>query len=203
VRVLEDRARIARDLHDHVIQQLFAAGLAVQAAVPRIADERTAMSLQNVVSNLDEAIKRIRTSIFQARSSRARTLRAAVLDIVEEVRPGLGFEPAVDLDGPIDTMIRGDLAEDVIAFVREGLTNVAKHARAQRAHLALHATTTSLTVTVSDDGAGIGPTKRRSGLDNLRERAESRHGSMLVGKGAGLGGTTLVWTVPIETSRIS
>jgi signal transduction histidine kinase len=197
VRVLEDRARIARDLHDHVIQQLFAAGLSVQAVVAHVTDARTAASLEGVVGTLDAAIKRIRLSIFESGPRRAGTLRAAVLDVVDELRPALGFEPGIDLDGPLDALISDDLSDDVIAFVRESLTNVAKHARARRAMLTVHATSAVVSVTVSDDGDGIGRATRRSGLYNLQHRAAMRQGSMVVDSDGVLGGTTVVWTVPI------
>ena len=201
VRVLEDRARIARDLHDHVIQQLFAAGLSVQAVVAHVTDDKTAATLEGVVSTLDEAIKRIRLSIFESGPRRAGTLRGAVLDVVDEVRPALGFEPGIDLDGPLDALADDDLRDDVIAFVRESLTNVAKHAGARRATLIVHATSAVLTVTVSDDGDGIGRATRRSGLHNLQLRAARRQGSMVIDSAGVLGGTTLVWTVPIVSTR--
>jgi signal transduction histidine kinase len=90
-----------------------------------------------------------------------------------------------------------ELIRDVTAVVREALTNVAKHAQASAAQLSVHATTAQLTVTVSDNGAGMGVTSRSSGLENMRCRAEARQGSMVIAELPDLGGTTLVWTVPI------
>ena len=197
VLLLEDRARIARDLHDHVIQQLFAAGLMVQATATHLEAERDVATLSDVVTSLDQAIKQIRVSIFQLQPSSATGLRSAVLDVVSEVRPALGLDPRLDLDGPLDSMSTDDLVRDVTAVVREALTNVAKHAHATTARLSIHATTAQLTVTISDDGCGMASTTRRSGLDNMRRRAEDRHGSMVVAEVPDLGGTTLVWTVPI------
>ncbi len=197
VLLLEDRARIARDLHDHVIQQLFAAGLMVQATSAHLEAERDVAALSDVVTSLDEAIKQIRVSIFQLQPSSMTGLRSAVLEVVGEVRPALGLDPRLDLDGPLDSVSTDDLVRDVTAVVREALTNVAKHAKATSAQLSIHATTSQLTVTVSDDGAGMSDTTRRSGLDNMRRRAENRHGSMVVAELPDLGGTTLVWTVPI------
>jgi signal transduction histidine kinase len=195
--LLEDRARIARDLHDHVIQQLFAAGLMVQATSTHLEAERDIATLGDVVTSLDEAIKQIRISIFQLQPASALGMRSAVLDVVSEVRPALGFDPHLDLDGPLDSLSTEDLIRDVTAVVREGLTNVAKHARAVRAELSIHATTSQLTVTISDDGDGLGTTTRRSGLDNMRRRAEERQGTMVIAEVPDLGGTTLVWTAPI------
>ncbi|MGC4110945.1 MAG: GAF domain-containing protein [Nocardioides sp.] len=197
VLLLEDRARIARDLHDHVIQQVFAAGLVIQATASGSDDPALIGALQDVVTNLDDAIKQIRVSIFQLQPPVPGSLRAAVLDVVADVRPGLGIDPRVDLDGPLDSVATNDLVSDVTAVVRESLVNIARHAAASEVQLSIHATTTRLTVTVSDDGVGVGDGRRRSGLENLRERAESRHGSMAVAEVPDLGGTTVVWTVPI------
>jgi signal transduction histidine kinase len=197
VMLLEDRARIARDLHDHVIQQIFAAGLVVQATASRFEDAADVSMLQDVVSHLDDAIKQIRVSIFQLQPPSGSGLRSALLDVVSEVRPGLGFDPTLDLDGPIDSVCSEDLARDVTAVVREALTNVAKHAEAGTAHLTVHATSSQLTVTISDDGHGLGPVSRISGLDNMRRRAEDRSGSMVLAEVPDLGGTTIVWTAPI------
>jgi signal transduction histidine kinase len=197
VLLLEDRARIARDLHDHVIQQVFAAGLVVQAEVSRLRDPVAVRALQDVVNNLDGAIKQIRVSIFQLQPPVPGGLRAAVMDVLADVQPGLGVDPRLDLDGPLDSVATSDLVSDVTAVVREALVNIARHASASAVVLSIHATTTRLTVTVSDDGIGVGDVGRRSGLENMRERAEARHGSMIVAEVPDLGGTTLVWTVPI------
>jgi signal transduction histidine kinase len=198
VLLLEDRARIARDLHDHVIQQIFAAGLVVQATASRLDGIADVTALQDVVSHLDDAIKQIRVSIFQLQPPASTGLRSAVMDVVSEVRPGLGFDPTIDLDGPIDSVCGEDLSRDVTAVVREALTNVAKHAEARSAHLSLHATTSQLTVTISDDGRGMGAVSRISGLDNMRRRAEERAGSMVLAEVPDLGGTTIVWAVPVR-----
>jgi signal transduction histidine kinase len=197
VLLLEDRARIARDLHDHVIQQVFAAGLVVQATASSVVDPTSVKALQEVVEHLDDAIKQIRVSIFQLQPPVPGGLRAAVLDVVAELQPALGFAPRFDMDGPLDSVATADLVRDVTAVVREGLSNVARHASATRAQLSVFATTTRLTVTISDDGSGVGDGSRRSGLDNMRQRAEGRNGSMAIAEVPDLGGTTLVWTVPI------
>ena len=195
--LLEDRTRIARDLHDHVIQQLFAAGLLIQATSSDVHDPVAVAALREVVDHLDEAIKQIRVSIFQLQPPAPGGLRSAVMDVVAEVQPALPIVPRVDLDGPLDSVTTADLARDVTAVVREGLSNVARHASATVVQLSVFATTSRLTVTISDDGTGLGDVARRSGLDNMRRRAEERNGSMVVAEVPDLGGTTLVWTVPV------
>jgi signal transduction histidine kinase len=197
VLLLEDRARIARDLHDHVIQQVFAAGLVVQATAASVHEKSSVTALQEVVDHLDEAIKQIRVSIFQLQPPVPGGLRAAVMDVVAEVQPALVTTPRVELDGPLDSVATADLVRDVTAVVREGLANVARHASATAVELSVFATTTRLTVTISDDGTGVGDATRRSGLENMRRRAEDRDGSMAIAEVPDLGGTTLVWTVPI------
>jgi signal transduction histidine kinase len=197
VLLLEDRARIARDLHDHVIQQVFAAGLVVQATASSVEDAASVTALQEVVEHLDDAIKQIRVSIFQLQPPVPGGLRAAVMDVVAELQPAIGFAPRIDLDGPLDSVATADLVRDVTAVVREGLSNVARHSSATVVQLSVFATTNRLTVTISDDGTGVGEGTRRSGLDNMRGRAEDRNGSMAVAEVPDLGGTTLVWTVPI------
>jgi signal transduction histidine kinase len=195
--LLEDRARIARDLHDHVIQQVFAAGLVIQATAVSLDEPAAEKALQGVVADLDQAIKQIRVSIFQLQPPLHGGLRAAVMGVVAEVQHALGLSTRVELDGPLDSVATADLVRDVTAVVREGLTNVARHASATVVQLNVFATTNRLTVTISDDGPGLGDGTRRSGLDNLRQRAESRNGSLAIAEVPDLGGTTVVWTVPV------
>jgi signal transduction histidine kinase len=197
VLLLEDRARIARDLHDHVIQQIFAAGLVIQATASSVHDPASVTALQETVDHLDDAIKQIRVSVFQLQPPVPGGLRAAVMDVVADVQPALGMRPRIELDGPLDSVATADLVRDVTAVVREGLSNVARHASATVVQLSVFATTNRLTVTISDDGSGVGDGSHRSGLDNMRRRAEDRNGSMVIAEVPDLGGTTLVWTVPI------
>ena len=125
--LLEDRARIARDLHDHVIQQLFAAGMGIQGVAAGL-DEPRADQLEEVVGRVDEAIRQIRSSIFQLTPHRfGGHLRTAVMEVVAEVTPVLGFSPDVSFSGPVDILSDPQLTGDVAAVVREGLTNIARH----------------------------------------------------------------------------
>jgi signal transduction histidine kinase len=195
--LLEDRTRIAQDLHDHVIQQLFAAGMTLQGLAVAVTDPTRARMLDKVVDTLDDAVKQIRTSIFQLRppTHGSTSLRGSVLQTVSDVVPALGFEPRVTFDGPVDAVSDDDLSADVLAVVREALTNTAKHASASSAAVHLHAAPTTFDVTVADDGVGL-TGNRRSGLANLRQRAERRGGSLVVDVPPAGTGTRLHWSVP-------
>ena len=193
--LLEDRARIARDLHDHVIQQLFAAGMGIQGVAAGLDDQR-ADQLEEVVGRVDEAIRQIRSSIFQLTPHRfGGHLRTAVMDVVDEVAPVLGFSPEVSFSGPVDILSDPELTGDVAAVVREGLTNVARHARAGRVQVRVSGSADQMTVCVTDDGVGLGEGGRRSGLTNIRRRAEHRSGSFIIEDCAP--GTRITWTASV------
>lgn len=194
--VLQDRERIARDLHDHVIQRLFASGLTLEGMAGSLPPEAAARVV-SVVDDLDVTIRQIRNLIFRLQPpAEGRALRSAVLTVVSETASVLGFEPEVGFEGPVDTVAGDGLVDDVVAVVREALSNVVRHARATR--VVLHVGTTSgvLTVLVRDDGVGLGDVDRRSGLDNLAQRAAGYGGSCEVGAGPS-GGTELRWSVPL------
>ncbi len=199
--LFEDRARIARDLHDHVIQQLFASGMKLQGVAMSLGDESPdAQSIEQVVDTIDAAIRQIRSSIFQLRPRTllgAGGVRAGVLAVVTEVTPSLAGDPSVSFSGPVDTVSNEALLADVVAVVREALTNVARHAQAQRVTASVAVTASTLVVTVEDDGVGVGASARSSGLANIRQRAENRSGKLDVGPGADGRGTRLTWQVPI------
>jgi signal transduction histidine kinase len=194
VDLLEDRARIARDLHDHVIQRLFAAGLNLQAHATRAGESGPA--IEEVVDDLDDVIKQIRNAIFQLRPVPG-GVRAAVMDVVGEVRGSLGFEPHVVFEGPVDNTVTGSLLNDVTAVVREALTNIAKHAGASTAQVSVDVRDGELRVLVSDDGRGLGTVTRSSGLGNMRVRAESRAGTLDVRPLHEASGTCVEWRVPL------
>lgn len=196
--VLEDRARIARDLHDHVIQQLFASGMTLQGAAMTLGETPAAERIAHVVDSIDDAIRQIRTSIFQLQPHAmvGAGLRAGVLTVVSEVTPTLGRDPHVHFTGPVDAVSDNALGDDVAAVVREGLTNAAKHARAHQVEVAVAVKGAMLEVVVCDDGVGIGPSTRSSGLMNLQQRAEARSGSCDIGTGLNGVGTRIVWQVP-------
>lgn len=193
--VLEDRARIARDLHDHVIQQLFGAGLTLQAALPTVPAVASG-PLEDVVNSLDDSIRQIRTAIFglRPRTTVDGGLRDAVLETAREASRGLGFNPGVRFEGPVDLLADADLMGDVIAVIREALSNIARHARAHSAHVRLRATADELKVVVTDDGVGMdGARTTRSGLSNLESRAHAHHGALEIDTSPDRG-TTLTWS---------
>lgn len=182
VLLLEDRARIARDLHDNVIQQLFAAGMELQSVESSLGPGTAAERLDSTAQTLDDAIANIRTIIF-ALSHTGRSgdsLRHRLLDIVNEVGAVLPKSATISFSGPVDVVSELDLADDIAAFVREGLTNVVRHAAAGTASVLVKASADEIIVGIADDGHGIGDTTRRSGLKNIAERARLRDGDLTV-----------------------
>jgi signal transduction histidine kinase len=197
--MLDERERIAADLHDHVIQRLFAAGLSLQAVAAGLGSGRQTDRIMGTIKDLDDTISQIRTTIFQLQLTGQTTtkgLRVRMLDVVAEVSPALGFDPAVRFAGLLEGTVADDLAEDLLAVVREALSNVARHARASSAEVEVTAKAGTLTLDVRDDGVGLQPSARRSGLANLRRRAE-HHGGTLSLQPCEPSGTWLQWRVPI------
>jgi signal transduction histidine kinase len=199
--VFNDRDRIARDLHDLVIQRLFASGLSLQATLGPLADRpATADRVQRVVDDLDDTIKVIRSTIYSlGRRDRAdRTgLRARLFTEVDRAAESLGFTPALRMTGLLDTLVPPDLADHLLAVLREALSNAARHARATAVEVDAEATATELTLLITDNGRGIAPSAtRRSGLENLRARARVLGGTFTVGPREP-SGTVLRWAVPL------
>lgn len=202
--LLDERGRIARDLHDHVIQRLFAIGLTTQSISAQV-DARVAGRLQDCVEGIDETIAQIRSTIYRLTGplvSAENSVRARAARLVEDMAPVLGFRAELDVRGPVDFGVEDDLTDDCIAVLREALTNAAKHAQASRVTVTITASAVELCLEVTDDGRGIGAVTRRSGLTNLRTRAERRHGRLIVASGAPRG-TRLTWTVPIGSASRS
>ncbi|MFT5203533.1 MAG: two-component system sensor histidine kinase DevS [Candidatus Aldehydirespiratoraceae bacterium] len=194
----EDHERIAKDMHDNVIQELFALGMSLQAAVPSIADESTASRVENAVSSLDEVILSIRSLIFDVRGVRSHQdgLRSRVVEVATSLIPSLGFEPSVSFDGPVDSVPESVQAH-VVAVAREAMTNVARHAGASAAAVSVQCRNGVVTVLVTDDGVGMPaePT-RRSGHTNLAARAREVEGAFVVDTHPD-GGTSVSWSGPI------
>jgi signal transduction histidine kinase len=200
--LLEDRDRIARDLHDLAIQRLFATGMTLQSAARFIEHPGASERVVRAIADLDETIKIIRTTIFGLRAREAvggQTLRSRAAHAVGEAQHLLGFAPRLSMEGLLDTDVPQQVAEDVMAVLAEALSNAARHAQATRVEVALHATTKEVVLAVSDDGVGLPAEGRRSGLANLAERAQ-RLGGSFEASAAEEGGTRLVWRAPLERS---
>ncbi len=193
----DDRDRIARDLHDLVIQRLFATGMSLQGILRLISDSRASERILTAIDDLDTTIREIRSAIFalETPTGAASGFRAEVVRLAARAAEGLGFEPAVRFDGPVDNTVSADMAAHVFAVLREALSNVARHAQATRVEILL-ASSKDLVVAVEDDGIGIADPSRSSGLANLRQRAQGFGGDMEIGPRQG-GGTRLVWHVPL------
>ena len=194
-----ERDRIARDLHDHVIQRLYAIGLTMQH-VSSLVGAETAERLVTAVTDIDAAIAQIRSTIFRLTTpilGADVSLRARAEALVDELEPVLGYRPALVSEGPLDFGLDDDLVTDCEAVLREGITNIARHARATRADVKIAVGGQQVQIEISDDGRGLGDADRRSGLANMRQRAEQHGGTLEVSEAADGTGTRLVWTVPL------
>jgi signal transduction histidine kinase len=199
VTVLQDRDRIARDLHDLVIQRLYATGMSLQGAMPLISRPDVAERVSRAVDAMDDTISEIRSAIFalQARpETKEPSTREQILQIIDEITGPLGFAPSVRLVGDLAENVPADTARQMLTALREGLSNAARHAAASRVDVSIEANG-SLVLMVRDDGRGLTGSTRRSGLANLAQRAEQLGGEMRVGPAAGGGGTELRWQVPL------
>ncbi|GAA0919084.1 GAF domain-containing protein [Pseudonocardia zijingensis] len=195
--MLDERDRIAADLHDQVIQRLFAAGLSLQSVAMGLGPGRPAERILATVADLDATISQIRTTIFELhdqRTSAAGGLRARLVDVASDAAMALGFDPGIRFEGPVDTLPT-EVAEDLVAVLREALANVARHARAENASAELVVREDEVTLCVHDDGIGISAPPRASGLANMRRRAE-RHDGRCEVTARDSGGTTVHWSIP-------
>jgi signal transduction histidine kinase len=196
--ILSDRHRIARDLHDQVIQRLFATGLRLQQIAQRMGPGPESERIDERVDELDETIEEIRSTIFGLRQelvAEPGRLARELNDLVGDLTDVLGFPPRVSLAEPLDA-VPDDVAEDLVAAAREALTNVAKHAGATRVELDVSFADSDVVLEVADNGVGFADPERRSGLVNLSERA-LRHGGRCSVRRVPNGGTELVWTASL------
>jgi two-component system, NarL family, sensor histidine kinase DevS len=195
--VLEDRERIARDLHDVVIQRLFATGLQLQSTARLARAPEVGERIANAVDELDNTIRDIRSAIFELRGPVAATLRADIRATVDAAAASLGFRPELALDGPVDSAVPDEVRPDAVAALREALSNVVRHARASTVRVTVRAGGGRLRITVSDNGVGEpAGLDERSGLLNIRQRAARHHGTLEISR-TGASGITLDWVVPI------
>jgi len=205
--LFEDRDRIARDLHDLVIQRLYATGMSLEGTMPMITRPEVRSRVSGAVDAMDDTIKDIRATIFalQARdqADREPDLRAGIVTLVEEMTPLLGFAPSLRLGSGLRTQVAGDAMNEALAALREALSNAARHAGASQVDVTVDVDDAGvLSVQVTDDGTGL-PTAdggRRSGLRNLAARAEKLGGELRLGPAQDnktRPGTKLEWHVPL------
>ncbi|MGR6919280.1 sensor histidine kinase [[Actinomadura] parvosata] len=197
--LLEDRDRIAKDLHDVVIQRLFATAMTLMSTVRLVERPEASKRLQHAIDELDETIRQIRSSIFALQGTREDIvpgLRAQIVDLVEGAGGHLGFMPGLRMEGQIDTLVPEPAAEHLLAVLREALSNVVRHSHATRAEVSIAVADRRLNLTVSDNGVGLGEGGRRSGLRNIEERA-GRLGGTAELESPEEGGTRLNWHVPL------
>ncbi|OOC56988.1 MULTISPECIES: GAF domain-containing sensor histidine kinase [Nocardiopsis] len=196
--ILEDRDRIAKDLHDVIIQRMFAIAMSLMSSIRRIDDPEPAQRVQQAVDDLDDTIRQTRSTIFalQHVGEENRWLRNRILDVVNAATEPLGFSADLRLEGPIDSRVPDDVGEHVLAVLGEALSNVARHAGASRVEIRV-VVEGGVGVEVEDDGVGLPGGGRRSGLRNLAERAARCGGAFEAGRRPG-GGTRLSWSAPLD-----
>jgi signal transduction histidine kinase len=194
--ILEDRERIARDLHDVVIQRLFATGMHLQTAARLSVKPEVAERINSAVDDLDTTIREIRSAIFELRTPMSAQLRAEIREVVAGAADSLGFRPVLELDGPLDSAVPGEIRADLLAVLREALSNVVRHAGAHAVQVAIRVVNRTVRARVADDGCGIPDGGRRSGLENMRTRAERWQGTFDVHANDPRG-TVVEWIVPI------
>jgi signal transduction histidine kinase len=199
--IYEDRDRLARDLHDTVIQRLFGVGLSLQSIAGGAPTPALSERLSGVVSDIDDVIRQIRSAIYQlAAESGQHTVRSRILSLVHNLSPLVGFEIPVTLNGPIDTALDSAVTEELLATIREAVTNIGRHAHATAATITLTASGTHCRLQVNDNGRGIDPThipEGGLGLGNLHRRAEKFSGALRI-ESPPAGGTSLTWEIPLS-----
>ncbi|MBT2233732.1 GAF domain-containing sensor histidine kinase [Nonomuraea sp. NEAU-A123] len=197
--LLEDRDRIAKDLHDVVIQRLFAIAMTLMSTVRLVEKPEASARIRHAIDELDETIRQIRSTIFALQGSRAGlgpSLRAQIVELVEASRGHLGFTPGLLMEGQLDNRVPEPIAENLLAVLREALSNVARHAQASKADISVKVADGMLTLAVLDNGVGLRADGERSGLRNLHERATALGGSFAA-TAPEAGGTALRWSVPL------
>ncbi|MGI8451253.1 MAG: GAF domain-containing sensor histidine kinase [Streptosporangiaceae bacterium] len=185
--ILSDRDRIARDLHDLVIQRLYATGMSLQGAMPLLDRPEAASRVSSAVDALDETIREIRSAIFSLQSrgeAKRQGLRALVLEVVDQMTPALGFAPSLRLVGPLDEAVPENAGEQMLSALLETLSNAAQHAAARRVDLTVEVGP-ELILRVRDDGTGMTGITRRSGLANMAARAADLGGRLTIDPAGG------------------
>ena len=193
--LVSDRERIARDLHDVVIQRLFATGLRLQG-IAMTADRDGAERIEGAVDEIDATIKSIRGTIFELQQRDTGSLRSEVRALARDYERLLGYAPEVTTAGPVDTIVPDQVRDHLLPVLREALSNAARHAEASRVVVDLRADARAVTLRVSDDGRGLTEERRESGLRNVRMRAAELGGELTL-EPSEPRGTTLTWRVPL------
>lgn len=201
IAVYADRDRLARGLHDTVIQRLFAVGLSLQSMAGAVDSEGLASRLNAAVSDLDDTIRQVRSTIYELGLTGVEEgLRAQIQSLANELARVVGFKIQASFDGPVDAAIPDQVAEHLLAAVREGVTNIGRHANATRASIELRVSGEVCRLEISDNGCGIEKTssgRHGFGLTNLQRRAEKLRGTFTV-QSPESGGTLLIWQVPLQ-----
>ncbi|MEV6005725.1 GAF domain-containing protein [Streptomyces sp. NPDC051976] len=206
--VYRDRDRIARDLHDLVIQRLFATGLMLESAGRRSHTTEVTDGIGHAVEELDATIQEVRTAIYALQhvpDDVPSGLRARALREIGTAAVPLGFQPSVRFVGAVDSLVGERTTKNLVAALRETLSNAHRHAHASRIDIVIDATATlpdgtgGVRLTVTDDGGGIPAGTPRSGLRNLARRAQSLGGSSSYGPGPDGTGTTVAWEAPLRS----
>jgi signal transduction histidine kinase len=200
VKLAAEHERIARDLHDTVIQRLFAIGMGLQAT-EREAGPAVGGRIRSTVDAIDEVIREIRETIFDlshpSDDSSGQRLRSQVRKVLRDATDQLGFAPRLEFRGPVESSVPDELISDVAAVVREALSNVARHARATAADVIVAGDDTTLTIMVSDDGLGMSDSPSAGhGIANLSSRASDLGGDLKI-SARKPSGTVVVWKVPL------
>ena len=195
--MLLDRERIARDLHDMVIQRLFAAGMSLQAVQGQAQPPAVADRIASTINELDDTIRELRAAIFRlGQQGERRSLSAQLTELVHERARHLGFEPDLRIVGDVDHL-PDFIADQLVATLTEGLSNVVRHAVATAAWVHIDHTGDRLSLTIADNGCGLPDSPKRSGgLSNMMWRAAELGGSCTVGRNEP-NGTTLIWHIPV------
>jgi signal transduction histidine kinase len=193
--VISDRDRIARDLHDVVIQRLFATGLHMQSIRSAAPTDELRERIDQSVKDLDQTIRDIRGTIFELQTRPRKSLRTEIRDLIQEQIPILGYSPSVHTDGPVDGTLEPEVQTQLVSVLREALTNVAQHSGAKTASVHVQVTPTHLRLKVADDGHGIPDERHERGLRNVRRRALLLGGSLDLWPNDPTG-TIFVWSVP-------
>ena len=196
--VYRDRDRISRDLHDVVIQRLFASGMELKRGIDEVADVEVAARLKGVVGEIDGAIRDLRRAVFDLRHVAASDdVQSEVTRLVARVESSLQIRPTLSFVGPVRLRVSSELVPEVVAVVGEALSNVARHADASAVHVEVAIVGHDLLVRVCDDGIGIPAQVQPSGLRNLADRAQARGGTFQYGPRSPRG-TEIIWRVPLD-----